>query len=134
MTRRDRHGRGLRSPLLPYDAPGYRTRSEVFDDELRDAAERLESRWGRAWGRIDFAAEDVPPSDPTPWEHGVPLGRVFPSELGQPTRVVVYRRPMELRAEPGVMRMLLRDVLAEQVGAVLGRAPEDVDPEYGSGG
>ncbi|WP_084104923.1 metallopeptidase family protein [Demequina sp. NBRC 110056] len=133
MARRDRHGRGLRAPLLPYDAPGYRTRGEVFDDELRDAAERLESRWGRAWGRIDFAAEDVPPSDPTPWEHGVPLGRVFPAELGQPTRVVVYRRPLELRADPGHVRPILRDVLAEQVGAVLGRAPEDVDPDYGAG-
>jgi predicted Zn-dependent protease with MMP-like domain len=133
MGRRDRHQRGLRRPLLPYDAPAYRTRAEVFDDEVRDAAERLEPRWGRAWGRIDFASEDVPPSDPTPWEHGVPLGRVFPSELGQPTRVVLYRRPIELRRDEGGVRPLIRDVLAEQVGAVVGRSPEDVDPDYGTG-
>ncbi|WP_062131970.1 metallopeptidase family protein [Demequina aestuarii] len=132
MGRRDRHDRGLRAPLLPYDAPGYRTRADVFDDWVRDGAERLESRWGSRWGRIDFAAEDVPPSDPTPWEHGVPLGRVFPADLGQPTRVVLYRRPMELRADSDDLASLVRDVLAEQVGAVLGRAPEDIDPHYGT--
>jgi len=133
MTRRDRHGRGLRSPLLPYDAPAYRSRSESFDDEVRAAAERLEPRWARRWGRIDFAAEDVPPSDPTPWERGVPLGAVFPADLGQPTRVVLYRRPIELRADGDEVSALIRDVLAEQVGAVVGRSPEDVDPDYGTG-
>lgn len=98
---------------------------------MRDAVERLEPRWGKHWGRIDFAAEDVPPSDPTPWEHGVPLGRVFAAESGQPTRVVLYRRPIELRADRDQIRALIRDVLAEQVAAVVGRAPEDVDPHYG---
>lgn len=132
MARRDRHGRGLRAPLLPYDAPGYRNRGEVFDDAVRDAVTRLEARWARTWGSIDFAAEDVPPSDPTPWEEGVTLGRVFPADLGQPTRVVLYRRPIELRAGPDEMPALVRDVLAEQVAAVVGRTPEDIDPDYGA--
>lgn len=131
MGRRDRHGRGLRAPLLPYNAPGYRTRTDVFDDLVRDAAERLETRWGRDLSNVEFAAEDVPPSDPTPWEQGVPLGRVFPANLGQPTRVVLYRRALEMRAEPSDLGALVRDVLAEQVGAVLGIAPEDIDPHYG---
>lgn len=131
MGRRDRHGRGLRAPLLPYNAPGYRTRADVFDDLVRDGAGRLEQRWGRKLGAIEFAAEDVPPSDPTPWEHGVPLGRVFPADMGQPTRVVLYRRCLEMRAEPSELGALVRDVLAEQVAAVLGTTPEDVDPSYG---
>lgn len=131
MARRDRHGRGLRAPLLPYNAPGYRTRADVFDDLVRDGAEQLERRWGRRLGNVEFAAEDVPPSDPTPWERGVPLGRVFPANLGQPTRVVLYRHAIEMRAEPEDLGALVRDVLAEQVAAVLGSAPEDVDPGYG---
>lgn len=131
MGRRDRHGRGLRAPLLPYNAPGYRTRADVFDDLVRDGAERLEKRLGKRLGNVEFAAEDIPPSDPTPWERGVPLGRVFPANLGQPTRVVLYRRALEMRAEPSDLQALVRDVLAEQVAAILGRSPEDVDPGYG---
>ncbi|WP_062312031.1 metallopeptidase family protein [Demequina rhizosphaerae] len=133
MSRRDRHGRGLRRPLLPFGAPGYRTRAERFDDLVADAVERLEPRWGDEWGRIEFGTEDVPPSDPTPWEEGVPLGRLFPADLGQPTRVVLYRRPLEQRSDPADLPALVRDVVAEHVAHVVGRPPEEVDPEYGTG-
>ena len=132
-TRRDRHGRGLRRPLHPLGAPGTRSRGEIFDDAVYEAAERLEERWGRRWGKLEFSTEDVPPSDPAPWEEGVALGRLFPADLGQPARIVLYRRPIEQRCEPQELRALVRDVLAEHVGHVLGRAPEDVDPDYGSG-
>ena len=133
MTSRDRHGRGLRRPLHPLGSPGALSRSEVFDDLLLDAAERLEARWGREWGRLEFGAEDVPPSDPSPWERGVPLGRLFPADLGQAGRIVLYRRPMEQRAEPHDMPTLMRDVLAEHVGFVLNKTPDEVDPDYGIG-
>lgn len=132
MSRRDRHGRGLRRPLLPFGAPGHRTRAERFDDALADAAERLAARWGGEWGRVEFGSEDVPPSDPTPWEDGVPLGRLFPAELGQPTRIVLYRRPLEQRVDAAELPILVRDVVAEHVAHLLDMAPEDVDPEYGT--
>lgn len=131
MGRRDRHGRGLRAPLLPYDAPGFTTRSEDFDDAVRTAAERLEQRWGRQWGDVEFGTEDVPPSEPAPWEDGAPLGRLFPADLGQPTRVVLYRRPIELRSDLHDRGALVRDVVAEQVAHLVGRSPETVDPDYG---
>lgn len=133
MAHRDRHGRGLRRPLLPLDSPGYRSRSEAFDEYVFDAAERLDARWGRTWGRVEFGTEDVPPSDPSPWEPGVPLGRLFPADLGQPARIVLYRRPIEQRAEQEELPALVRDVLAEHVSAIVGRPPEDVDPDYGTG-
>ncbi|SEJ20637.1 metallopeptidase family protein [Demequina mangrovi] len=133
MSRRDRHGRGLRRPLLPFGAPGHRTRAERFDELVADAVDRLEPRWGDTWGRIEFGTEDVPPSDPTPWEDGVPLGRLFPADLGQPTRVVLYRRTLEQRADPAELPGLVRDVIAEHIAHVVGRPPEEVDPEYGTG-
>ncbi len=133
MSRHDRHGRGLRRPLLPFGAPGYRTRAERFDDLVADAVDRLEPRWGHEWGRIEFGTEDVPPSDPTPWEDGVPLGRLFPAELGQPTRVVLYRRALEQRADAAELPGLVRDVVAEHIAHVVGRSPDEVDPEYGTG-
>ncbi len=96
-------------------------------------AERLHERWGATWGKVEFGVEEIPPSDPAPWEAGVPLGRLFPGEYGAPTRVVLYRRPIEQRAAPGELPGLVRDVLAEHVGHVLGRRPDEVDPEYGTG-
>jgi hypothetical protein len=73
----------------------------VFDDLVLDVAESLDRRWGKALNGTQFAVEDVPPSDPAPWEDGgVPLGRYFPAEAGQPARVVVYRRPVEVGPAP----------------------------------
>lgn len=130
--RRDRRGRGIRGPLIPHTLPAHRTRAERFDDLVLDTVERLERRWARQLEGTEFAVEEVPPSDPAPWEHdGVPLGRCFPADTGLPPRVVVYRRPVETRAaDEGDLAELVRDVLVEQVAHLLGKDPEEVDPRY----
>lgn len=130
--RRDRRGRGLRGPVVPHTLPAYRTRAERFDDLVLSAVERLERRWGRQLEGTEFAVEDVPPSQPAPWEHGgVPLGRYFPADVGTAARIVVYRRPVETRAiDEDDLADLVRDVLVEQVAHLLARPPEDVDPRY----
>jgi hypothetical protein len=46
---------------------------------------------------------------------------------------VLYRRPLEGRAQGSELRALIRDIVAEQVGHLVNRAPEDVDPDYGLG-
>ena len=65
-SRRDRHGRGLRGPLLPPHLPAWRTRAERFDELVVDAAQDLARRWPSV-DQIQFAVEEVPPSDPAPW-------------------------------------------------------------------
>ncbi len=133
MGTRDRHGRGLRSPVHPPDSPGYSTRRDRFDRAVADRIAWLEHRWGREWGRVDFAVEEVPPSRPTAWEHGVPLGRLFPAEPRLAARIVLYRKPIEQRAtDPEGLLALIRDILVENVGHLLSRSPEDVDPDYGT--
>ncbi|KGM13087.1 hypothetical protein N869_16345 [Cellulomonas bogoriensis 69B4 = DSM 16987] len=131
--RRDRRGRGLRGPLLPPSLPGHRTRAARFDELVLEAVGRLERRWGPQIVGTEFAVEDVPPSEPAPWETGgVPLGRCFPGDVGQPARVVVYRRPVETRAvDEADLTDLVRDVVVEQVAHLLGRSPDDVDPRFG---
>jgi predicted Zn-dependent protease with MMP-like domain len=131
--RRDRHGRGLRGPLVPREVPAWRSRRDRFDDRVLDAVERLEQRWARELEDVEFAVEDIPPSDPAPWEHGeVPLGRFFPPEGDLPARVVVYRRPVESRAPDGPdVGALVHEVVVEQVAHLLGLTPEQVDPSYG---
>jgi predicted Zn-dependent protease with MMP-like domain len=129
--RRDRRGRGLRGPLLPPGAPAHRTRAQRFDDSVLAAVDRIQRRWPAVAG-VEFAVEDVPPSDPAPWETGgVALGRLFPAEAGQPARILVYRRPVETRALDADDRdELVHDVGVEQVAHLLARTPEEIDPDF----
>lgn len=133
LRRRDRRGRGLRGPLAPAALPAYRTRREQFDDLVLDAVEHLEARWSAELDGVEFAVEDVPPSDPAPWEHGeVPLGRLFPGSGGLVTRIVVYRRPVETRAaDRTLLAPMVHEVVVEQVAHLLDLDPAQVDPGYG---
>ncbi len=135
VRRRDRHGRGPRGPLAPAGLPAYRTRRQQFDDLVLDAAERLEGRWSRELDGVEFAVEDVPPSDPAPWEHGeVPFGRFFPAEGALPHRIVVYRRPLETRAvDRTALAPMVHEVVVEQVAHLLGLEPGEVDPRFDEG-
>src|SRR4051794_11575086 len=129
---RDRHGRGLRGPLVPREVPAWRSRRDRFDDRVLDAVELLEQRWADQLEGVEFAVEDIPPSDPAPWEHDeVPLGRFFPAGGGLPTRIVVYRRPVETRArERSALAFLVHHVVVEQVAHLLDVEPSAVDPRY----
>ncbi|WP_454859825.1 metallopeptidase family protein [Promicromonospora soli] len=131
--RRDRRGRGLRGPMLPPGTPAHRTRAQRFDDLVLDVVDDLDRTWAAHLRGTEFAVEDVPPSDPAPWEDGgVLLGRFFPAEAGRPGRVVVYRRPVEVRAfDTDDLADLVRDVVVEQVAHMLARTPEEIDPNFG---
>lgn len=132
--RRDRHGRGMRGPLLPPTVPGARSRSEQFDVMLLTAVQVVEHRLGQNLNRVDYAVEDVPPSAPAPWEAGaVSLGRYFPAEpaAGLRARIVLYRRPITSRAlgEADLAGMIY-EVVVEQIAHLLGRSPEEIDPDH----
>ncbi|UFU08332.1 metallopeptidase family protein [Ruania halotolerans] len=119
---------------MPPALPGWRTRAERFDDAVISTLEHLERHLGPELKDVEVAVEEVPPSDPAPWETGaVPLGRYFASDpaAGLPHRIVVYRRPVIARSEDeSDVGALVRDVLVEQIAHMLGRDPGDVDPTY----
>ena len=147
VRRRDRHGRGLRGRLLqprvqvgerPVAVPAARSRSDRFDDLVRDAIAGLEERWHDELEGVEFAVEDVPPAD-SGWEDGVvsddtaggpvPLGRLLPAQGGAPPRVVVYRRPLEARASGYAdLGDLVHEVVVDQVAQLLGLDPDVIDP------
>lgn len=125
-TTRDRRGRGLRGPLAWPPVPVMSSRSARFDELVLDAAETVEQRLGHELG-LELAVEEVPPSDPAPWEHGVALGRLFPAERGLPARLVLYRRPIVQRADEETdLGALVSEVVTEQVARMLGRDPDDL--------
>lgn len=124
--RRDRRGRGARGPLAWPPVPVMASRAERFDDLVLDAVQHLEQRLGRDLTELEIAVEDVPPADPAPWESGIALGRLFPPEGSLPAKVVVYRRPVEARAQEDDVGTLVLEVVTEQVAGLLGMDPEDL--------
>ncbi|WP_323451318.1 metallopeptidase family protein [Streptomyces yaizuensis] len=124
---RDRHGRGMRGPVAPPQVPLAASRADAFTDLVHDSVERLERRWTQL-ADVDFLVMDVPRVP----EDTVPLGSSAPAAKGERARIVVYRRPVEIRAKNREERALLvHEVVVEQVAELLGLAPESVDPRYG---
>lgn len=109
------------------------TRRERFDDLVLDAADRLRPHLGSRYAALEFAVEEVPPVDPSPWEEQVAaLGRLHRGVPGRPDRVVVYRRPVEARAlDEQDLVELVREVVTEQVAALLDVPPDELDPGLG---
>ncbi|MFE0422468.1 metallopeptidase family protein [Streptomyces sp. NPDC058953] len=129
---RDRHGRGMRGPIAPPQVPLSVSRADSFRDLVRDSVERLERRLPQL-ADVDFLVLEVPaPAPADELSPVVPLGGTIPAGKGMPARVVVYRRPVEIRTKNREERALLvHEVVVEQVAELLGLAPESVDPRYG---
>jgi predicted Zn-dependent protease with MMP-like domain len=110
--------------------PQHRTRAAAFDDLVLAALDRLTPVWGQSLAEVDPVVVDVPPP-PTAGgaAERVPLGRAVPRSGTQRARLVLYRRPIELRAGDQ-LPALVHAVVVEQVAALLGQRPEQIDPHY----
>lgn len=137
--RRDRRGRGLRGPLLPWSLPGHRTRHERFEDHLAAAVERLSEVCGPAVDQAHFGVTMVPEE----LEERLGLVRAWGAELvDDPTGttrrdpdgtvvITIHRRPIEARCPaPALLADLVYGAVVEQWAALTGVSPESVDPDY----
>ncbi|QSB17471.1 metallopeptidase family protein [Natronosporangium hydrolyticum] len=120
---------------MPATVPAARTKAEIFDDLVLDTVERLERSHASELAGVEFAVEDVP-GDLEGYESDVledrqvPLARLVPGRPGRqgvPPRIVLYRRPLELRSgDRDGLADLVHDVLVEQVANLLGIDPDDL--------
>lgn len=118
---------------MPVDpaTPVSRTRGERFDALVLDIVTELDARWSDRLGLLEYAVEDTPQL-PDDWHPGtVPLSTLVRGVKGAPTRLVVFRRPIEHRAETRAdLEALVLTVVVEQVAELLGVDAELVDPRY----
>ncbi|MDJ0317191.1 metallopeptidase family protein [Arthrobacter antibioticus] len=138
--RRDRHGRGLRGPLVPASLPAARTRGEQFEDLVVDSADRLRSLWPEALATVEYLVEEVPDQLEALIASGAqaPLGKYTrgtlsaPDILATPPVIAIYRHPVEVLCDtPGQVRELVHEVMVEQVAGLLNMDPGSVDPLFG---
>lgn len=133
--RRDRRGRGLRGPaVLPLEGhrpPKPRSRREIFDRIMLDVVTEIDARWSDRLGLVEYAVEDTPQL-PDDWESGrVPLSSLVRGSGTAPTRLVIFRRPLEHRANDRAdLEAMVLTVVVEQVAELLGIDPSEVDPRY----
>ena len=126
---RDRHGRRPRfAPFFP-GTPAWKTRRERFDALVATLVADLTQRWP-AVASLEFATEDVPPSDPAVWEdHSLVVGRIFPADRrrGLRDRIVLYRLPLMLRVPSQELYAATRRVLIDRIAQVLIIPPDEID-------
>ena len=135
--RRDRHDRGLRGPtfgdtgLAPRGVPARRNDAERFDAIALRVVRAVVARWVAQLGDVELAVEEVPVIGAT-WNVGtVPLAAYVDRTADRPPRLVLFRRPLEHRAENSFeLEALLLTVVVEQFAEVLGIPAEDVHPGY----
>ena len=127
----------MRGPAILPDRPGepmLPTSRERFDTLVLDLVADIEKRWSDRLGLVEYAVEDAP-QIPDDWSSGtVPLSSLLRGSGGQPTRLVLFRRPIEHRSETRAdLEAMVLTVLVEQVAELLGVDPADVDPRYDPG-
>lgn len=134
---RDRHGRGMRSsaygksPWAPDGVPASRTRAEQFDDIALRVLRAVVGRWTEHLGDLELAVEEVPVIGAEWTASTVPLAAYVDRTATTNPRLVLFRRPLEHRAETTLdLEGLLLTVVVEQIAEVLGIPAEDVHPGY----
>lgn len=128
----------MRGPqILPAVHPGgrrsrpRRTARDRFDALTLEIVTELDARWQRHLGLVEYAVEDTP-LVPDDWhESAVPLSSLIRGSGGAPTRLVLFRRPIEQRCESRQeLEALVLTVVVEQLAELLGIDAEEVDPRY----
>ena len=111
--------------------PELRSRRERFDQLVLDVVTEIDVRWQDRLGLVEYAVEDAP-LIPDDWSTAtVPLSSLVRGTGAKPTRLVLFRRPIEHRAETrDDLEALVLTVVVEQVAELLGIDAEQVDPRY----
>ncbi|GAA1849348.1 metallopeptidase family protein [Brevibacterium marinum] len=113
---RDRHGRGLRSPLFLADVPARRRRSESFARVAAEEFARFRSQEPTLLAEVVLAIDAVPPASSTE----PAFGRVFPATAHRLTHIVLYRRVIESHSSSDQRDSLIAEVVADQVEILRG--------------
>ena len=128
----------MRGPSVLPSTPGQpvlRTARERFDDLALGIVTEIDARWQDRLGLVEYAVEDTPQL-PDDWGTGtVPLASLVRGTGGTPTRLVLFRRPIEHRCTTrSELEAMVLTVVVEQVAELLGVDAALIDPRYDDDG
>ena len=124
----------MRGPgVLPehLGTPALRTARERFDALVLGIVTEVDARWQDRLGLVEYAVEDTP-QVPDDWDSPtVPLSSLVRGSGSSPTRLVLFRRPIEHRCESrSDLEALVLTLVVEQIAELLGIDAAEVDPRY----
>jgi predicted Zn-dependent protease with MMP-like domain len=128
--------------VVPRSVPIAASPADRFDRIASEAVEHVEHRWREQLANVEFAVDLVPGAevaashpalDGAIESGGVLLAQILPGKGRTPTHIVLYRKPIELRAR-GIddLEDLVHDVVVQVIANYLGLEPDVVDPGFGS--
>jgi hypothetical protein len=117
--------------LAPGGVPARRSPAERFDQVALRILRAVVAPWTDRLGDVELAVEEVPLLSDHWVSSTVPLSSWVEARGSDRARLVLFRRPIEHRAEGlAELEALLLTVIVEQLSEVLGLPPEDVLPGY----
>jgi predicted Zn-dependent protease with MMP-like domain len=126
---------------VPARVPIAASQADRFDRIASEAVEHVEHRWRDELAGVEFAV-DLVPGDEVDAAHpalngaiesgGVLLAQILPGRGRTPTHIVLYRKPIELRARNlEDLEDLVHDIVVQVIANYLGIEPDVVDPGFG---
>ena len=117
-------------PAVP-GTPALRTARQRFDQLVLDVVTPLDEKWQRHLGLVEYAVEDAPML-PDDWgDETVPLSSLVRGKGQAPTRLVLFRRPIEHRAiDRDSLEAMVHTVVVEQIAELLNHPPGQDDERY----
>lgn len=125
-------GPAILPPLRPGGlvAPGRPSPRQRFDALALGIVAEVDALWQHRLGLVEYAVEDAP-MIPDDWDDSVPLSSLVRGTGATPTRLVIFRRPIEHRCpDRETLESLVFMVVVEQVAELLGIEPDQVHPHY----
>ncbi len=127
-SRRDRHGRGLRSSVAGPHLPPLRTRRDVFDMAVAAAVDYLREAWPEEMRTVRVDVAGMPSYRPNPI--GLARWQVDPAR----NRVILYRLPIERlcalhKNDEWHRRSYIESVTVRAVAELLGKDPWELPAE-----
>ncbi len=117
-------------PVVP-GTPKLRTARDRFDSLALAVISEIDGRWSSRLGLVEYAVEDTP-QVPDDWRTDqVPLSSLIRGTGATPSRIVLFRRPIEHRCETrSDLEAMVLTVVIEQVAELLNVEPQVIDSRY----
>lgn len=126
---------------MPPGVPIAASPADRFDRIASDAVEHVEHRWRDQLADVEFLVDLVPAGevdaadprmDGAIESGGVLLAQILPGRGRTRSHIVLYRKPIELRARSiEDLEDLVHDVVVQIIANYLGIEPDVVDPGFG---
>ena len=138
--RRDRHGRGIRGPLVSAQSPSgprpFRLgRADFFNECVTAAIAQITGRCPDAFDGVIVGVEEVPHLNVAWTGDRVPLSAAVEASRGKKAQIVIFERPLEHRSTSRPdLRQLVHRTIVEQLSILTARpiselAADDFDLE-----